>query len=163
MLVLSTGIAFGQQNGKGKTQQRTDSATRVTTIPPKRVTYLKEKGIFLTDSQEILTLEKLQWKELYRQDAVTMYWVNEALQERVDDQALKIKRLEEDLKRAESEIKHTVDLVEYYRKVYEYSESKNAQLVEDKAKLKKKLFIYRGVSVVLGTGLIYLAVKPLLP
>jgi hypothetical protein len=119
--------------------------------------------VFLTENQEILTLEKLQWKELYRQDAVTMYWVNEALQERVDDQANKIVRLEDDLRKAESESVNAIGGMEHYRALYKETDAQNTTLRDNNARLKVNLVIYKGVSVVLGAGLIYLAVKPLLP
>jgi hypothetical protein len=162
LLILSSETVYGQQNGQGKTQQRTDSTYRIPTGPPKRITYLKEKGVFLTENQEILTLEKLQWKELYRQDAVTMYWVNEALQERVDDQANRIIRLENDVKKAESESVNAVGNMEHYRTLYKEYEAKNQKLTNDNAKLKANLFVYKGVTVALGAGIIYFAVKPLL-
>jgi len=162
LLILGSETAYGQQNGQSKTQQRTDSTYRIPTGPPKRITYLKEKGVFLTENQEILTLEKLQWKELYRQDAVTMYWVNEALQERVDDQANKIIRLETDVRKAEVEAVNATGGMEHYRALYNENEAKNQKLTSENARLKANLFVYKGVTVALGAGVIYFAVKPLL-
>ena len=148
-------------NGQNKTQQRTDSVYKLPTGPPKRITYLKERGIFLTENQEILTLEKLQWKELYRQDAVTMYWVNEALQDRVDDLAIKVLRLEDDIRKAEADAINAVGGMEHYRTLYKEVDAQNTKLRDQNAKLKVNLFIYKGVTVVAATGLVYFAIKPL--
>ena len=148
-------------SGQNKTQQRTDSIYRIPTGPPKRITYIKEKGIFLTENQEILTLEKLQWKELYRQDAVTMYWVNEAVQERVEDQASKIHRLEKDLSTCESESIQAVGNMEHYRNLYKEIDTANTKLRYDNSKLKVKLFVFKGTTVVLGAAAVYFVIKPL--
>lgn len=50
---------------------------------PDRIVYSGDTGIFLTEYQERLVLEKFQWKEIYKSDAVTMYFVNQLLEEKV--------------------------------------------------------------------------------
>jgi hypothetical protein len=90
-----------------------------------------------------------------------MYWVNEALQERVDDQANKIIRLETDLRKAEAESINAVGGMEHYRSLYKEADANNTKLRDDNGKLKVNLFVYKGISVVATGGLIYFAVKPL--
>ena len=91
-----------------------------------------------------------------------MYWVNEALQERVDDQANKIIRLETDVRKAEVEAVNATGGMEHYRALYNENEAKNQKLTSENARLKANLFVYKGVTVALGAGVIYFAVKPLL-
>jgi len=146
LLTMTTiGTVFGQTNGKGKTLSRIDSI-----VPPKRITYLQENGVFLNEQQERITLEKLLWKEQYRQDAVSMYWVNKALEERLFQVIDFNKTLKDDLQKAEVSVISATSNMEHYRKLYKDTESQNTKLKSDNQRLKTNNRIFKFTTVSLS-------------
>ncbi|NDC94537.1 hypothetical protein EB077_04445, partial [bacterium] len=161
-------MSFGSIHGPQKTVFFTDTTSLgfrdtldILRRPPKRLVYQKEKGIFLNELQEQITLEKLLWKEVYRQDAVAMYWVNIALEERVNEVIARNTKLEQDLNKAETEVLRSTANMEHYRDLYKSSEAQNVVLREDNSKLKVKLWVWRGIGITATGGFIYLGAKQL--
>jgi hypothetical protein len=124
---------------------------------PKRIVYQKESGVFLNEFQEQITLEKLLWKEQYRQDAVSMYWVNQALEERVNDVIAKNIKLERDLKAAETQAIYATTNMEHYRKLFTESEASNKTLRDNNQSLKFKVVVFKTTTIVIGTAALYQA------
>lgn len=160
--------SFGQNLGSQKTALSTDSVRPgfrdtldILRRPPKRLIYQKEKGVFLNEVQEQITLEKLLWKEVYRQDAVSMYWVNVALEERINDLYKQNEKQKEDLDKCEIEAVRAVGNMEHYRDLYKSYESQNITLRQDNSKLKIKLWVWKGIGVTATGGFLYLGAKQL--
>lgn len=119
ILVTGTKTVFGSTNLIN--QKVIVTELQIDTITPQapiRIVYDKEKGIFLTERQEEIILEKLQWKEIYRTDAVTMYWVNLALQDRINDLELQKKNYRSELLTCESQIANAAGVAEHYKLLY---------------------------------------------
>jgi len=147
LLLLSTGTVFGQLNGQEKT------ASRIDTIGlPKRITYLQENGVFLNENQEKITLEKLLWKEQYRQDAVSMYWVNKALEERINQLLAVNKEYKADLQLCETSSITAVSNMEHYKNLYKDIQLQNDKLRKDNGNLKTSIKVYKITAISL-TGL----------
>lgn len=122
---------------------------------PKRITYMKEDGVFLNELQEQITLEKFLWKEQYRQDAVSMYYVNVALEERVDDLVRKNSKLREDLSAAETQAVYATSNMEHYKKLYNDSDLANATLRDKNNVLKFKLIVFKTTTVTVSAIALY--------
>jgi hypothetical protein len=113
-----------------------------------------EKGVFLTDTQEKLTLEKLQWKEQYRNDAVTMYFVALALQDRVKDLEAQQTECRAALRKTEDEaLAKNTKVAELAIQVKD-EQNANAILRDEKKVLEVKLFKTRAISIGLGAALV---------
>lgn len=130
---------------------------------PKRITYLKEDGLFLNELQEQVTLEKLLWKEQYRQDAVSMYWVNQALEERINEMIIKNKRLEEDLRKAETEAITASVNMDHYKNLYQQEKSKSDTLNKQLKTARASTVVWKvttgtfvATSLYLGAKLLFL-------
>lgn len=122
--------------------------------PPTRLVWQGEKGVFLTDKQEKLTLEKLQWKEQYKNDAVTMYFVALALQDRVKDLEDQNKECRAELRRTEDEaLANNTKLAESNLRLKD-EQAANAMLRDEKRLLEVKLFKSRVLTIGLGAGLL---------
>jgi HJR/Mrr/RecB family endonuclease len=121
--------------------------------PPTRLVWQGEKGVFLTDRQEKVTLEKLQWKEQYKNDAVTMYFVALALQDRVKDLETQNTECRAALRKTEDEsLANNTKLAESNLRLKD-EQAANAILRDEKKALEVKLFKTRVVTVSLGLGL----------
>lgn len=125
--------------------------------------YQQERGVFLNELQEQVTLEKLLWKEQYRQDAVSMYWVNKALEERINEVIATNQKLRSDLTLAEtSSIRATANM-EHYRSLFKEMEAENVKLRNDNRNLKAGNFVLKLGVVGLGASTVYFGViKPLI-
>jgi len=160
LLLLTTKlwIVCGQVSGQSKTPSLTDT-TLILNRPPKRLIYEQEKGVFLNELQEQVTLEKLLWKEVYRQDAVAMYWVNIALEERVADVIAKNKRLDHDLALAETKAIQATAGMEHYRTLFKEAESTNKTLRDSNSDLRVSKKFYQGTTILLGISTFYFGFK----
>jgi len=79
ILVLLTGTVFGNQNllSQSNLSNKNISVKDTTTLIPDsidlgsvlRVIYKNKPGVFLTNEQELITLAKFQWKEIYKLQA----------------------------------------------------------------------------------------------
>lgn len=147
LLLLSTGTVFGQLNGQEKTVSRIDTIGL-----PKRITYLEENGVFLNENQERITLEKLLWKEQYRQDAVSMYWVNKALEERINQLITINKEYKTDLQLCETNAVTAISNMDHYKNLYKDVQEQNNNLLKENRSLKSNLRVYKIASISL-TGL----------
>lgn len=162
ILVLSSGIVYGQRNGVEKTLSLTDSLPKPIQ-PPKRIVYQQERGVFLNELQEQVTLEKLLWKEQYRQDAVSMYWVNKALEERINEVISANQRLRSDLSLAETNAIQATAGMEHYRKLFKEMEAENIKLRNSNRNLNAANFGLKIGTVTLGLSTLYFGVvKPLI-
>jgi len=92
--------------------------------------------VFLNEIQEQVTLEKLLWKEVYRQDAVSMYWVNVALEERIIEVININKKLQYDLSLAETNAIRATATMEHYRGLFKEAETTTNNLRSDNRKLR---------------------------
>lgn len=155
MLLL---IACGQIHGQSKIPSLTDT-TAILKRPPKRLIYEQEKGVFLNELQEQVTLEKLIWKEVYKQDAVSMYWVNVALEERIVEVLDQNKKLKQDLMLAETAAVKATGGMEHYKTLYKEQETANKTLRLDNSRLKVANFSLKLGIVGLAGTTIYLGVK----
>ncbi len=168
LLMTAPKMAFGSTPGELRTVFFTDTLGNgfrdtldILRRPPKRLVYQKEKGVFLNELQEQITLEKLLWKEVYRQDAVAMYWINIALEERINEIIARNKKIEQDLTKAETEALRATANMEHYRDLYKSNESQNLTLRQDNAKLKIKLWVWKGIGITATGGFVYLGAKQL--
>lgn len=162
ILVLSSGTAYGQTNGAEKTASLIDSLPKPV-LPPKRITYQQEKGVFLNELQEQITLEKLLWKEQYRQDAVSMYWVNKALEERINEVIARNMRLEQDLQKAETQAVYATANMEHYRTLFKDVDATNVNLTKENSQLKLGNFIWKTGTITFSITTLYFGVvKPLI-
>lgn len=151
-------IAYGQTAGQPKIVYRLDENNRLiadTIKAPQRITWLGEKGVFLNAEQEYITLEKLQWKELYRQDAVSMYWVNLALEERIKQVLEYNKYLEDKLTESETLSARATANMKHYQGLYEETKNANIILTEKNTALKTQLIVFKGVAIVGGIVVVY--------
>jgi hypothetical protein len=168
LLLTVVEMTYGSTHGLQRTVLSTDSVSPgfrdtldILRRPPKRLIYQKEKGVFLNELQEQVTLEKLLWKEVYRQDAVAMYWINIALEERNNELIERNQKLQEDLDKTEVEALKSVANMEHYRGLYKSYESQNISLREENGKIKLKLWVWRGIGITGTGGFLYLAGKQL--
>jgi hypothetical protein len=149
-------------NGVEKTASLIDSLPKPIQ-PPKRITYQQEKGVFLNELQEQITLEKLLWKEQYRQDAVSMYWVNKALEERINDVIHQNNKLRNDLQKAETQAVYATANMEHYRTLFKDIETANVKLTKENSQLKLGNFVWKTGTITLGITTLYFGVvKPLI-
>lgn len=146
ILLLSIGIVYGQKSGQEKTLSRTDSIS-----VPKRITYLQENGVFLNERQERVTLEKLLWKEQYRQDAVSMYWVNKALEERIEQVVQSRNDLKKELVDCETQSVSAIGNMEHYRKLFKDSDAEMQRLRKENRKLLFNVRLLQVGTVGFGT------------
>lgn len=131
--------------------------------PPKRITYQQEKGVFLNELQEQITLEKLLWKEQYRQDAVSMYWVNKALEERINDVIRQNTQIRDDLQKAETQAVYATANMEHYRTLFKDVETANVKLTKENSQLKLGNFVWKTGTITFGITTLYFGVvKPLI-
>jgi hypothetical protein len=131
--------------------------------PPKRIVYHQEKGVFLNELQEQVTLEKLLWKEQYRQDAVAMYWVNKALEERINDVIKQNIQMRDDLQKAETQAVYATANMEHYRTLFKDVETANVKLTKENSQLKLGNFVWKTGTITLGVTTLYFGlVKPLI-
>lgn len=161
ILVLSIVTAYGQPSGAQKTPSLIDSLPKPVQ-PPKRITYQQESGVFLNELQEKITLEKLLWKEQYRQDAVSMYWVNKALEERINEVIAKNERCEKERQEAEAVSIHAVANMEHYRELFRDSEASNLTLRKENSKLKTGNIVYKGLTITFALTTTYFAITSLI-
>ena len=162
ILLLSFGTACGQTSGLGKTLSLTDSLPKPIQ-PPKRIVYHQEKGVFLNELQEQVTLEKLLWKEQYRQDAVAMYWVNKALEERINDVIKQNIQMRDDLQKAETQAVYATANMEHYRTLFKDVETANVKLTKENSQLKLGNFVWKTGTITFGITTLYFGVvKPLI-
>lgn len=122
---------------------------------PERIVYSGDTGVFLSEYQERLVLEKFQWKEIYKNDAVTLYFVNRLLEERIKNSEEAYNIIMHDRDRLENE---NIKLI---NKNSQLSHDNN-MLDEKNKKLKKKnnnkTKIIIGESIGIGF-LLYLILK----
>lgn len=135
LLTITLSTVSGQVHGQSKIPSLTDT-TLILKRPPKRIVYEQERGVFLNEIQEQVTLEKLLWKEVYRQDAVSMYWVNVALEERIFEVININKKLEYDLSLAETNAIRATATMEHYRGLFKEAEATTNNLRSDNRKLR---------------------------
>lgn len=163
VLLLSSSLtACGQTTGQYKIVYRLNENSRLvadTVRSPQRITWLGEKGVFLNSEQEYLTLEKLEWKELYRQDAVAMYWVNLALEERIRQVQDYNRSLEDRLLESQTTAARAVSNMEHYKTLFAQTEATNTELRDKNANLKTQLIVYKGVTITAGIIVVYAVVS----
>ncbi len=123
--------------------------------PSKRLIYQQEKGLFLNEKQELIVLEKLLWKEQYKSDAVSMYYVNIALEERVQDLINQNKLLKGDLNLCENESLKAVSSAEQYKILYDQSKDETSKLQSKNFSLKTNLVVFKIITVSLGIIVVY--------
>jgi predicted double-glycine peptidase len=117
----------------------------------------------LNELQEQITLEKLLWKEQYRQDAVSMYWVNKALEERINEVIARNIKLEQDLQKAETQAVYATANMEHYRTLFKDMEATNVKLTKENSQLELGNFIWKTGTITLGVTTLYFGlVKPLI-
>jgi hypothetical protein len=122
--------------------------------PPQRLIWNGEKGVFLNQKQEELTLEKLQWKEVYKNDATTFFMVSLQLNDQVKDLKQEKIVLQRDLRLCEEEaLSFNRQQQELILKWKDEREA-NDILRDEKKLLKTKLFKSRMISVSLGLALL---------
>lgn len=90
-----------------------------------------------------------------------MYWVNIALEERVNEVIARNQKLEQDLNKCETDVLRAVANMEHYRDLYKSTEVQNIKLSEENSKLKLKLWMWRGIGITATGGVIYLGAKQL--
>lgn len=122
--------------------------------PPQRLIWNGEKGVFLNQKQEELTLEKLQWKDVYKNDATTFYLVSLQLNNRIVDLETRLKEYKIDLDKCEVEALDKNQKMLDYQKAWQNEKAANAALRDDKMLLKRKLTKSIVLNVGLGLGLV---------
>jgi hypothetical protein len=130
--------------------------------PPKRLVYQQEKGVFLNELQEQITLEKLLWKEVYRQDAVSMYWINVALEERIVEVMAINERLRQDLSLAETSSIRATAGMEHYRGLFKDMEAENIKLRNSNRNLKASNLGFKIGTVTFGLTTVYLGIRSII-
>lgn len=136
----------------GASAQRTEIADSLR--PPQRLTWNGERGVFLNTKQEELTLEKLQWKDVYKNDAITFYMVSLQLNNRVHDLETLVEAQKADLNKCEAEAVDRTEKMLDYQKRWDDEKSANAVLKDEKFVLKKKLTKSIALNVGLGAALV---------
>jgi len=121
--------------------------------PPQRLIWNGEKGVFLTQTQEVKTLEQLQWKSIYQNDAITFYMVSLQLNDKVNDLENLLSDYQADLDKCEQEAADKNQKMLDYQKSWEDEKAANAALRDDKLVLKRKLTKSIVLNVGLGAGL----------
>lgn len=141
MLLITLKIACGLVLGQGKIPLDTLKA-------PKRIIYNQDKGIFLTKEQEELTLDKLQWKEIYKSDALTLYYINLALEDRIKDLTYQRDKANDELFKCETNTLNTINTMTYYKDKYNEIDAVNKELV----KKNKQIVPLKIGAFTLGVG-----------
>lgn len=128
-------------------------------LPPKRIVWEGEKVVVLDRRQEEKVHEKMQWKEQYKNDAVTAYLVSLKLQGTIADLEDQNRTCKASLVKAEN---NALSKNESWAKSQEDLRKEQAStklLKEEKSDLEKKLmktrFIAGGLTIGLG-GALYL-------
>lgn len=107
--------------------------------------------MFLNERQERVTLEKLLWKEQYRQDAVSMYWVNKALEERIEQVVQSRNDLKKELVDCETQSVSAIGNMEHYRKLFKDSDAEMQRLRKENRKLLFNVRLLQVGTVGFGT------------
>lgn len=153
ILLLMPVFVFAQ-----KTEPTYDAKSRLeipdSLRPPQRLVWNGEKGVFLTQKQEELTLEKLQWRDVYKNDAITFYMVSLQLNNRIVDLEDQLKEYKIDLTKCEAEALDKNQKMLDYQKAWQNEKDVNAALRDDKMILKRKLTKSIVLNVGLGAGLV---------
>jgi len=160
LLTITLWTVSGQVHGQSTIPSLTDT-TLILKRPPKRLVYQQEKGVFLNELQEQITLEKLLWKEVYRQDAVSMYWVNIALEERLVEVMAVNQKLRQDLSLAETSSIRATAGMEHYRGLFKEMEVENIKLRNSNRNLKASNLGLKIGTVTFGLTTIYFGIKAL--
>jgi hypothetical protein len=98
--------------------------------PPVRVIWNNEKGVFLDEKLEEYTLEKLVKGDQFKNDAVTMWFVNQELQKTIERRDAQIEKYSRDLFTCEDKIVNSVDNMILYKKKFEDTEAENKVLTK---------------------------------
>ena len=117
--------------------------------PPTRLVWQGEKGVFLNNAQETLTLEKLQWKEVYKNDAVTFYLVSLQLNDKVRDLEAQNVNLRNGIRQSEGEALAKNSQVMALSSALKDERDANLLLRDEKMLLRRRLTR----SIVLNVGL----------
>ena len=117
-----------------------------------RITYNGVQGVFLPNEQELITLAKFQWKEIYKLQAQQFQAERDKLKLDLIDS-----NQERDLYKTEVVNSHENILLlnKSYQEIKIENDS-NIQLVE---RFKSQSTTYKIISAILGGGLIYVIAK----
>ena len=147
---------FGQPPGTQKTPSSQDK--------PARVIWNSQKGVFLTEEQEELTLDQLLAKEEYKNNYIAQYWINKALEEQLAERDKMISKYESDLFKCETTSINAVDNMVLYKNHYETAKSENEKLKSELKGYKWKYPLFKVGTVTFGIttltlGTLYLLSK----
>jgi hypothetical protein len=147
-------IASGQKSSAPKNPPLSE--------PPKRIKYLQEEGVFLNEFQERITLEKMLWKEQYREDAVTMYWIARELEDRNKDLLAINTSLKADLRFQEDENLKIISQTEFIRKENETLKKDNRAYKLDNYKLGVQVKVFKFTTIIVSATLVYVVVTEII-
>jgi len=92
-----------------------------------------------------------------------MYWVNKALEERINDVIRQNTKLRDDLQKAETQAVYATGNMEHYRSLFKETEATNVKLRKENAQLKIGNFAWKTGTITLGITTLYFGVvKPLI-
>ena len=154
ILPLLLGTAFGQVSFPNSNPTLTNYLSVLDTINVEitRITHNGVQGVFLSNEQELITLAKFQWKEIYKLQAQQFKAERDKLMLDLIDS-----NQERDLYK--TELVNSQENILLLNKSYQeirIENNNNIQLVEE---FKSQSRTYKIISAILGGGLIYVIAK----
>lgn len=120
----------------------------------------EQKGVFLNEKQEELTLDVVLAAEEYKGSYVAQYWINKELERRLADSYIMLNKYSNDLDNCEGKITNVVEGMNLYKKKYE---DEQPELIKLRKEVKSipllKIGNFTLGAVVIGLGTVYIVEK----
>jgi hypothetical protein len=123
-----------------------------------RVIYKDQPGVFLTNEQELITLAKFQWKEIYKLQALDFKYENYKLRVDINDANKERDRYEAEAKNAQAAQLKMSRSYENAKSMLETKTKENAVNESLKLQFKKESRIYKICTYTLMGVVTYLVV-----
>jgi len=124
-----------------------------------RVIYKDNPGVFLTNEQELITLAKFQWKEIYKFQAYELKFENYKLRLNLNDCNSERDRYKYELNKSQTDQLGMNRSLENAKSMLDVKTKENAVNESLKNQYKKESRIYKVFTYVLAGTIVYLVVK----
>ena len=124
-----------------------------------RVIYKNNPGVFLTNEQELITLAKFQWKEIYKLQAYELKFENYKLKIDLNDSNSERDRYKFELEKSQSDQLGMKRSLENAKSMLDQKTKENAVNESLKNQYKKESRIYKVFTYVLAGTIVYLVVR----
>lgn len=124
-----------------------------------RVIYKNNPGVFLTNEQELITLAKFQWKEIYKLQAYELKFENYKLKMDLNDSNSERDRYKFELDKSQTDQLGMKRSLENAKSMLDQKTKENAINESLKNQYKNESRIYKVFTYVLAGTIVYLVVK----